>query len=46
MDAGEPPAYRVIRLLGDLLFTEVRPVPLPDGAAQVTGPASAATGGK
>jgi hypothetical protein len=46
VDAGEPPAYRVIRLLGDLLFTEVRPVPLPDGAAQATGPASAATGGK
>lgn len=44
--AGEPPAYRVIRLLGDLLFTEVRPVPLPGGAAQATGLASAATGGK
>jgi hypothetical protein len=46
VDAGEPPAYRVIRLLGSLFSTEVQPVSLPGGAAQATWPPSAVTGGK
>jgi Icc protein len=46
VDTGEPPAYRVIRLLGELFSTEVQPVPLPGEAAQATGLPSAATGGK
>ena len=46
VDTEEPPAYRLIRVLGDLFSTEIRPVALPDPQAGTAGPTSAATGGK
>ncbi|MBI4536836.1 MAG: phosphodiesterase [candidate division NC10 bacterium] len=43
---NEPPAYRVIRVLGDLFFTEIRPVPPPAEGVDAAEPDSVATDGR
>ncbi len=46
VDTGEPPAYRLIRILGDLFSTEIRQVALPAEGAGAAGSTSPAVGGR
>ena len=46
VDIREPPAYRIVRVRGDLVSTEIRPVALSDPDAVAAGPDAAAATGK
>jgi len=46
VDTQEPPAYRIIRVRGDLVSTEIRQVALASSDAVAAGPDAAAAAGK
>lgn len=46
VDTRQPPAYRLIRVLGDLIFAEIRPVASASPDAIAAGPDAAGTAGK
>jgi Icc protein len=46
VEPSDPPAYRLIRVVGDLFTTEIRPVPPPCETADAANPDSIAAGEK